>query len=143
MTRYRKGADAERELIHMLYDLGFSVVRAAGSGATALPAPDLIAMRAGRCIAFESKAWDAAYLNIPNDQMNELKGWCSRAGAELVVAWKIPRAGWLFLKAEDFVDTGKNHAITRKNAESRAINISVLAGHQSRLDLTKPLKAAK
>ena len=30
MAHYKKGADAERELIHLLFDKGFSVVRVAG-----------------------------------------------------------------------------------------------------------------
>ncbi|MBU0662437.1 MAG: Holliday junction resolvase Hjc [Candidatus Diapherotrites archaeon] len=142
MTRYRKGADAERELIHKLFNLGFSVVRTAGSGSTSLPAPDLIALSREKRLAFESKAWNAAYLNISNAQMEELQGWCERADAELYVAWKIPREGWLFLKPEHFVQTGKNYAITRKKALSSALSLSVIAGHQSKLGLSKPVQKA-
>lgn len=140
MSHYRKGADAERELIHKLYDLGFSVVRTAGSGATALPAPDLVALSRTKRMAFESKAWDAAYLSISNEQMSELEGWCKRADAELYIAWKIPREGWLFLKPEHFTKTGKSYAITRKKALSKALRLLVIAGHQARLDFAKPPK---
>ena len=31
MTRYQKGASAERELLNVLYEKGYAVIRAAGS----------------------------------------------------------------------------------------------------------------
>lgn len=142
MTGYRKGANAERELIHMLWDLGMAVVRVAGSGATALPAPDLVALSREKKLAFECKAWDSAYLTIGIDQMAELDSWCKRAGAEFYIAWKIPRAGWLFLPKELFNHTGKNYTVSKKHAVAKALKIEVVAGRQSRLGAKPPAAKA-
>ena len=133
MTRYAKGADAERELIHLLFDKGFSVVRVAGSGKTALPAPDLIALHKGRILAFECKAWASGSIHIPVSQMQELLSWCDRAGAEIFLAWKYPHKGWFFLKPGDFSQTDKNNSITLRHAQARAIHLDVLTGHMARL----------
>ncbi len=135
MAGYRKGADAERELIHKMWELGFAVVRVAGSGATVLPAPDVVALNRERKLAFECKAWSAKNLSIPAGQMEELKKWCSRAGAELYIAWKIPNSGWYFLREGHFNRTGKNYTISRKSALAKALRISVVAGMQSTLGL--------
>jgi Holliday junction resolvase len=134
MTRYRKGANAERELIHVLFERGFSVVRVAGSGKTALPAPDLIALRHGRILAFESKAWAASNLSIPALQMNELVSWSNRAGAEVYIAWKVPHKGWFFLKPAQLKKTPKAFTISRKNALRQGIDLNVVIGEQSQLE---------
>ena len=44
----RKGTRVERELFHMLHDKSFHCVRAAGSGSTPLPNPDILAGKDGR-----------------------------------------------------------------------------------------------
>ena len=64
MARYNKGASAERELIKMFFNAGFSVARVAGSGSSSLPCPDMIALSKKKKMAFECKAWKANYLNL-------------------------------------------------------------------------------
>ncbi|MBI2598206.1 MAG: Holliday junction resolvase [Candidatus Diapherotrites archaeon] len=135
MTKYEKGANAERELLKTLWALGFSVVRTAGSGKTSLPSPDIVALNRSKKLAFECKAWNANYLNIPVGQMEEQLEWCERAGAEMIVAWKVLRQGFLFLRPADFVKTGKSYAITLKKARSCAINLNVVLGLQSKLNI--------
>ena len=114
MTHYNKGANAERELLQTLYLAGMAVCRAAGSGKgkDTIPTPDAIALRAGKIYAFECKAWKAQNLNISPQQMEDLEQWCQMAGAELVIAWKIPRKGWRFVKKEDFHRNAKSYAIS-------------------------------
>src|SRR3990167_2246744 len=77
MAHYAKGANAERELIHLLYDRGFAVVRVAGSGKTSLPCPDIVALAPKVKLAFECKAWDKEHLNITTAQMDELYKRCA------------------------------------------------------------------
>ncbi|MEM0360141.1 MAG: Holliday junction resolvase Hjc [Candidatus Diapherotrites archaeon] len=138
MAHYRKGADAERELIQMLFEKGFSVARVAGSGATSLPCPDCLALSERKKMAFECKAWGAEYLNIPLQQMSELVLWAETAGIEIFVAWKIPRLGWRFIKPQDFRKNEKNYSLSLKEALSKGVPFSVLVGEQERL---KPKKA--
>ncbi len=133
MPHYKKGANAERELIRKLWSLGFASSRIAGSGSTSLPAPDLIAFGKNKRLAFESKAWSGAYLSIPKGQMEELEEWCERADAQFYIAWKVPREGWLFLGKDAFSATGKNYVISKKKAESLAKTLGVVAGSQSTL----------
>jgi len=133
MPHYRKGANAERELIHMLFDRGMAVLRVAGSGKTSLPAPDVIALKPGMQLAIECKAWNKAYLSISNAQMAELKQWSEMAGSELYVAWKIPRKGWRFLREEQFNKGTKGYNISLKKALSHGIDINVVIGKQFQL----------
>ncbi len=118
MTHYNKGANAERELLQTLYLAGMAVCRAAGSGKgkDTIPTPDAIALRDGKIYAFECKAWKAENLNISTKQMDDLEEWCRLAGAELVIAWKIPRQGWRFMKKEHFHVNEKSYAISREKA---------------------------
>ncbi|MBN1940684.1 MAG: hypothetical protein JW772_00720 [Candidatus Diapherotrites archaeon] len=137
MSRYRKGANAERELIHLLFDKGFSVVRTAGSGKTALPAPDLIALKVGKHLAFECKAWASGNLSIPIASFEEFISWCTRAGVEAYLAWKYPRAGWYFLKPGAFHKTAKFYAISKKEAEHNNQYLEVVTGQQTQLKSEK------
>ena len=133
MGYYRKGANAERELIHMLFDRGLAVLRVAGSGKTSLPSPDVVALKPGLQIAIECKAWSKAYLSVSVLQMQELSMWSKMAGAELYVAWKIPRKGWRFLKPNQFNKTDKAYNISRKHALTHGIDLGVVIGEQSQI----------
>ena len=133
VAHYAKGANAERELIHLLYDRGFAVVRVAGSGKTALPCPDIVALAPRVKLAFECKAWDKEHLNITTAQMDELYKWCARAGAEFYIAWKVPHKGWLFLPGSFFKKTPKGYSISRRKALIKHIDLEVIAGLQKKL----------
>lgn len=137
MARYKKGANAERELIHILYNSGFSVVRTAGSGKTSLPAPDLIALSKEKKLAFECKAWGGQYLNIAIRQIAELRDWSERAGAEFYIAWKVPRKGWLFLSPNALEKKPKNHTISLKKALKKGLDLNVILGKQSQIKISK------
>ena len=102
MAFYNKGANAERELLYMFAESGFSVIRSAGSGKIDLPTPDIIAMGPKMKYAIECKAQAGAYLNIKNEQMFELKKWAQNANINFCIAWKITSKGWRFLKTEQF-----------------------------------------
>ena len=135
MTRYQKGANAERELIKILWARGFSVVRSAGSGKSSLPCPDIVALGPNKKLAFECKAWGSNYLNIPIKQMEEQMEWCRRAGAELFVVWKVSRQGFLFLPQKELVNAGKSYVISLKKAQSCALDLGVVLGQQAKLNL--------
>jgi len=137
MSKYRKGSDAERELQQTLWNMGMAVIRVAGSGASLLPAPDLIAMSKKKKLAFECKAWDSAYLTIPKKQMLELKEWSGKAGADFFIAWKIPYRGWLFLPEKAFTKTEKAYTISKSKAKKKSLNLNVITGSQSMLSKPK------
>ena len=133
MARYAKGANAERELIHKLYRSGFSIARVAGSGSSSLPCPDLIALTSNKRLAFECKAHDSNYLNIPVQQMEELISWAGNAGTEFFIAWKLPRKGWHFLGPKLFKKNKANYSISKEQAIKEAVSFNVMIGRQSTL----------
>jgi len=128
MVYHAKGANAERELMHLFFDAGFSVVRIAGSGTSPLPAPDIIALKKGRIIAVECKARKAQNLAVSVAQIGELSDWAERAGAEAFVGWKIPRKGWFFLKPGQMCNTGKFFTISQRVAMERAMALDAVIG---------------
>ncbi len=133
MSYYQKGANAERELIHLLFKRGLAVLRVAGSGKTSLPSPDVIAMKPGLQLAIECKAWSKPYLSIALAQMDELHNWSRMAGAELYIAWKIPHKGWRFLKPRQFSKGEKGYNISRKHALTHGIDLGVVVGEQKQI----------
>ncbi|RLG70754.1 MAG: Holliday junction resolvase [Candidatus Iainarchaeum archaeon] len=131
--RYRKGANAERELMRMLAKEGLAVIRAAGSAANAYVSPDIVALSKDFAIAFECKAWDKSYLAIAEEQMKQLKKWASKANADVFIGWKIPNKGWLFLKPNHFRKSGKHYSISRKHAERKSLDLNVILRKQTTL----------
>ncbi len=128
MVYHSKGANAERELMHLFFGHGFSVVRIAGSGTSPLPAPDIIAIKAGRIIAVECKARKAKNLAISVGQIGELLEWVEKAGAESLIGWKIPRKGWFFLKPKQMRNTGKFFTINQTNAMKNGLSLEQVIG---------------
>jgi len=133
VAHYNKGANAERELIHTLFDKGFAVLRVAGSGVSPLPSPDVVALRSGRILAFECKAWKASSLAIPIKDMEDEMGWARTAGADFFVAWKIPREGWLFVRPQHFHKTLKNYMLSLEAAKMHTTTLEVIMGEQTRI----------
>ncbi|NCN38935.1 MAG: hypothetical protein COY38_03600 [Candidatus Aenigmarchaeota archaeon CG_4_10_14_0_8_um_filter_37_24] len=113
MKRYVKGAQAERELAKQLKELGFAVIRAAGSGGS-ISTPDLVAIKKGRVLAFECKAWKTTP-RLKKQEYEEFRGWCEQAGAMGFMAWK--NRGWKFLGVKD---------IPKNNISKDGINFSDL-----------------
>lgn len=128
-----KGSNAERELMQKLWDNGFAVIRAAGSGVSQLPCPDVVAMNKAKKIAFECKAWNSKYLSIDIKQMDQMLEWAVKADSHLFIAWKIPNKGWLFLKPEHFTRHSNSYTISLKKASKDTTRLAVIAGLQSTL----------
>lgn len=115
MTRYNKGARSERELLNILYSKGYSVVRAAGSGVNSI-SPDIIAVKAGKGIVFECKAWEKGSLNIDHEKFESMRLWRDNAMLDAYMAWRMNGDGWYFIKLEEMKKTEKNYTVTKKIA---------------------------
>jgi Holliday junction resolvase len=98
MKTYAKGSRSERELLHLLNNRGFAVVRAPSSGGALSPL-DVIAIKRGLVLGFEIKAW-AHKPKIDKQQLAGLREWCDKAGAVGLIAWRTT-GKWLFLRLED------------------------------------------
>ena len=104
IRRYVKGAAAERDLSKKLKEMGFAVIRAAGSGGS-ISTPDLVAIKRGRVLAFECKAWKTTP-RLKKEEYEDFKDWCERAGAMGFMAWKNKE--WKFLGVKDIPKTNIN-----------------------------------
>ena len=124
-----KGSRTERELINMFYNSGTHIVlRAAGSGSTPLPAPDLLVGGKGRVLAIECKAGkDSRY--IKKDQIQELTEFSERFGAEPWIGVRFDRSNWQFVKIENLrISKGGNYFIDKEIAAKSGISFQELTG---------------
>jgi holliday junction resolvase Hjr len=110
----RKGSAAERELLDTLWENGFAVIRAAGSGSTSHDACDLIAGKGGKALAIEVKACGGNKQYISREQMNELLMFSNAFGAAPIVAVKWTRKGWGIIEATKMKQTGKHWGVLRE-----------------------------
>ena len=97
VLRYSKGARGERELLNYLYSKAYSVVRSAGSGVNSI-SPDIIAIKHGKGLAFECKAWDRSSLSIEPEKFDVLCEWERNTCMDTFVAWRMNGQGWFFIK---------------------------------------------
>ncbi len=116
MTRYQKGAAAERELLNNLYAKGYNVIRAAGSGVNAL-GPDIVVLKGDKAIAFECKSGYEGGLSIQEIQFQKMAEWQARSSFPIYVAWRINREGWFFILPGEMRKTENHRVITQREAK--------------------------
>ncbi len=117
----------ERELVNMLAGLGYSVMRAAGSGVNSL-SPDIIAIKSQKGYAFECKAWNRGSLSIELSRFEALQKWESNTGMATMVAWRLAGESWLFIPLEGFSKNSTCYSVTKKHALEKGIPIDKLFG---------------
>jgi len=127
VKNYAKGYRAERELLHMLYGMGYAVLRAPHSGSIGIASPDIVAIKDGRVVVLECKSRAGAF-TVPPEQLEELAEWERRAGATAYIAWKIARKGWHFLKLKDVVENKGN--IGFKFLDGRSLTIDDIESYR-------------
>ena len=122
-----KGTYAERELIHLLWDRGWFSIRAAGSGSTKYPSPDMVSGNGLRRLAIECKSSADDKKYITKLQIGELALFAKKFNAEPWVAFRH-NAEWYFLSLEDLKDTGKSFFISEELAKNKGLSIDEIAG---------------
>ncbi len=116
-----KGYRAERELVHILWRLGFAVMRAPASGARIRKAeyPDVVAIMKGKVAVFEVKSrTKPSGLYIESEQIKKLLDFAERAGGIPYIAIKIPHKEWKFVKVLRKGDEeGKTYKVSKEDIE--------------------------
>jgi Holliday junction resolvase len=116
-----RGYRAERELVHILWRLGFAVMRAPASGARIRKAeyPDVVAIMKGRVAVFEVKSRaKPSGLYIEPEQIKKLLDFAERAGGIPYIAVKIPHKEWKFVKVVRKEDgEGKTYKVSKEDIE--------------------------
>lgn len=129
MASKRKGSNAERELAHMFHGSEWAVLRAAGSGSTTLPAPDLLAANGKRYLAIECKSIKSDKQYFPKEEIEQLKTFAKSFGAEPWVAIRFDFLKWFFVHLNDVKKgKGKLYVITLDYARKKGKTFKELIG---------------
>ncbi len=117
-----KGSKAERDLINKFWQAGWAAMRAAGSGSTQYPSPDIVVGHANKKIAIEAKFTSSSTTKyFLQKEIIELQYFCDKFGAEPWVAVKFNKEPWYFFPIHDLKETSKNFAITLKDAKIKGL----------------------
>ena len=121
LNKKGKGSNAERELLHHFWEQGWASMRAAGSGSTRLPCPDIIAGNGLRTFVIECKVTAATKQYLRKDEIKALFEFSQRMAAIPLVAVKFDRIKWYFITYDNLTKSGENYVISLTNAKSRGL----------------------
>lgn len=124
-----KGTRLERELIHMLHEAGWGIIRSAGSGSTPLPSADILAGNPNqvRHLAIECKALKSNTKYFYPEEIEQLLNFSKRIGAEPWIGIRYNNQPWYFLNPKDLPLTKSNNAaLTLEFAEKNGLTFEQL-----------------
>jgi len=121
-----KGMDAERTLCSLLWDKGYSTLRAPASGSIDRPSPDVVAITTTTLEAAEHPIAYALELKANADgtayfdehEITELEEWADRAGAEAYVIVKPDLRTfdhWLVYHTSELNTTEQGYSIGKRD----------------------------
>lgn len=131
MNQKAKGSKGERELIRFFNENGWSAIRAAGSGSSRFPSPDILAGNAQRRVAVECKVTKEQKKYFSDDEINQLKVFSEKFGAESWIGVKFPNDPWYFLMPEDLEKTGIMWMVSLEAAKRKGLTFEELTGSQT------------
>jgi len=104
----------------MFFETGsWIALRAPGSGNVSLPSPDILASNSKRYLAIECKSIKLDYKYFQKKEIDELKEFAKKFGAEAWLGVRFPRIGWYFVRTEDTKDSGKMVMINLELAKEK------------------------
>lgn len=129
-NKKQKGSNAERELVHLFwkYD-SWCACRVAGSGSMAYPSPDILASNNIRKLAIECKATRDNKVYLSKREVDELKEFSDKFGAEPWIGVRFDNDRWYFFNIEDMkISRGNNYLIDFKTAKLKGLQFKELIG---------------
>lgn len=134
----RKGERRERELVNLLDEIGFAVIRAPASGsATDRELPDVIAGDGERFYAIEAKSSNGNPIYLTAEEVDALNYFAEGFGATPRIGIRFDEEAWAFFAPEDLYETeGGNYRVKKETAIAAGADLYELAGQssQSRLN---------
>lgn len=118
-----KGSRAERELLELFTQNGWSAARVAGSGVNDNTFCDLIAGKSGRkAYTIEAKSSKNPRIYITKKQVEDFVKFSEVMGLTPVIAARFNREGWIFINPFDpdqLEDSGTNWVVNLKNVKQK------------------------
>lgn len=113
-----KGDRRERELVNLLADRGFAVMRAPSSGAgTTRELPDVIAGNGETFYTFEVKSSKGNPVYLGGEEVENLVYFAQNFGGRARIAVRFDREDWAFFHPSDLHQTsGGNYRIKKETA---------------------------
>jgi Holliday junction resolvase len=134
----RKGERRERELVNLLDEVGFAVMRAPASGsATTRDLPDVLAGDGERFYAIEAKSSSGNPIYLDAEEVEALRFFASNFGAEPRIGIRFDEQDWAFFDPDElYVTEAGNFRVKPETAIARGEDLIELAGMstQARLD---------
>lgn len=133
----RKGERRERELVNLLDDQGFAVMRAPASGsATERELPDVLAGNGELFYAIEAKSSAGDPIYLTGEEVEALVFFARNFGAKPRIGVRFDREDWFFFHPADLYTTdGGNYRVKRETALADGIDLDELIGNSSRTSL--------
>jgi Holliday junction resolvase len=106
MNRYAKGANFEREIVADLWSHGWASMRAAGSGTTSYPVPDVIGAKNGRLVLIECKTTKSDRLSLKKNIL-ALEEFRKLSGGEAYITIKFYKKPARFYNIKPIIEKNK------------------------------------
>lgn len=127
----QKGDRRERELVNLLDDAGFAVMRAPASGsATPRELPDVLAGNGEDFYAIEVKSSGGDPIYIDGDEITDLIYFATGFGAEPKIGVRFDHEDWYFFPPDALYQTdGGNYRVKQETALASGTDFDELTGH--------------
>lgn len=135
----RKGERRERELVNLLDEIGFAVMRAPASGsATDRELPDVVAGNGERFYAIEAKSSNGNPIYLTAEEVEGLAYFAESFGATPRIGIRFDEEAWAFFDPEDlYVTEAGNYRVKKETAIAAGADLYELAGRSSQARLAE------
>ncbi len=132
-----KGDRRERELVNLLDDAGFAVMRAPASGsATTRELPDVLAGDGDDFYAIEAKSSSGDPIYLDGEEVYALVYFSRNFGAKPRIGVRFDREDWYFFHPDDLHQTdGGNYRVKKEKALADGTDFEELTGHSEKTTL--------
>lgn len=134
-----KGDRRERELVNVLDDAGFAVMRAPASGsATERELPDVLAGDGETFYAIEAKSSAGDPIYLDGTEVEALVYFAQNFGAKPRIGVRFDREDWYFFHPSELhVTDGGNYRVKRETALADGTDLAELVGHSTQTRLVE------
>jgi Holliday junction resolvase len=139
VNQNEKGDRRERELVNLLDERGFAVMRAPASGsATERELPDVLAGDGEEFYAIEAKSSSGRPIYLDGAEVENLVYFARNFGARPRVAARFDREDWYFFHpGELHVTDGGNYRVKKETAVAEGVDLAELTGESQKVTLAE------